>query len=846
MDKSLKKITLLVGCFCWFLVTGCVEKSASTSSVAPSVGTSHRAVIGGKQDMQNPAVGALAWYGLSICSGTLIAPRVVLTAAHCIDFAKALTFARMEAYWSYLSFRIERPVTDKPEGHQFLYYTWAPEQAAVHPQWETSNDPYAYDLGLILLSKPVPSEIAQPIPFQETPLSNTVVGQAILLMGYGQIQTMPFLQSTERKHSGRIPIESLTSTYVRIGGDKAPRSCYGDSGGPYLLEQNGSLKVVAVNSHGAENRSQLPGIAGAYICDGSSHGIRTDVYTDFINSWLRQHGYGSQTCRKNSDCGFCGECSEQSRCVPKSISTLKTTCRPCTKDSDCDAGVCALGPNGFRCFQPCAFSQCCQAGSQCTPDFLGSTTKHCKPVDRCPDVTCQSNAECGKRGVCEQGVCRISSSPRQPKLCKPCQQSSDCGPQSVCYGPVQDGRCLQPCEQGVLCPDGFVCRSVFEGMPKQCTPKQFGCLLTCQSDNDCSQEESCQKGHCYKRTPSKEGELCHHGKCEAPLVCSYTRNGYVCMRSCGPQRGLPGSPCQDNNTCTNDATCFGSTEAGKTHVCLHTCQTNDDCKKGGGSRCFQGYCLCASDKDCETGHQCNKSTGLLGACAPQQAPIACGEKQQCLSSYNAASYCVSTQPGRQALGETCDAVNRCIEGLQCFRVSGGALCLQPCSKNSDCTLGRTCWGVNSQEWACLCTQGSCPKGRTCVPVLATLRGVCKTTETPECLEAQDCPTGYQCKDKKCILPGSQEPASESTNDGGLTESTSPTEPSPETIASEPIASDASNEAIQESSSADKVEAPGRGCGCTMSSETPFPSYGWLWLLGVAVLVRRKRMVTDRR
>ena len=65
----------------------------SLASCAPSTDDARWAIVGGTEDEGDPAVAALIVRRTQcqpvhvqlLCTGTLIAPRVVLTAAHCLD-----------------------------------------------------------------------------------------------------------------------------------------------------------------------------------------------------------------------------------------------------------------------------------------------------------------------------------------------------------------------------------------------------------------------------------------------------------------------------------------------------------------------------------------------------------------------------------------------------------------------------------------------------------------------------------------------------------------------------------------------------------------------------------------
>src|SRR5438067_6616761 len=65
---------LLCAIFC---LDGCQPADEAHRTAAP-------AITNGDTDDGDPAVVALRHQGVTICTGTLIAPRVVLTAAHCL------------------------------------------------------------------------------------------------------------------------------------------------------------------------------------------------------------------------------------------------------------------------------------------------------------------------------------------------------------------------------------------------------------------------------------------------------------------------------------------------------------------------------------------------------------------------------------------------------------------------------------------------------------------------------------------------------------------------------------------------------------------------------------------
>jgi len=220
-----------------------------------------RAIIGGGRDTGDPAVVMLVAYPPDqstayTCTSSLIAPSLLLTAAHCVDHAGYLfgvfTGDDASAY------------TTTPA----LVAALVPAGAVhMHPGYNRSA-PYDADIAVVELAAPLS---AAPLPIARSlPLST--VGLPARIVGYGQIV---YSQYNAAKYQADTTVASLPGDDTVVVGDAQYHTCVGDSGGPALVTIGGVETVI-----GADSYTDTTG------CTEASHYRRTDVYADFIDPYL--------------------------------------------------------------------------------------------------------------------------------------------------------------------------------------------------------------------------------------------------------------------------------------------------------------------------------------------------------------------------------------------------------------------------------------------------------------------------------------------------------------------------------------------------------------------------------
>lgn len=205
----------------------------------------------------------------SFCTGTLVAPDVVMTAAHCIVDGEG-----NERPFTYLVTFGNKVGPDAPTLNVIT--------KVVHPEYEESvaTNPApskpAHDIGLLKLESDAPEGFKPVEIFQGDIKAN----DKIKLAGFG-VTLMRAINDTGILRKVDVSIMTVSDNLNRITTNAFGRGvCAGDSGGPAFVEENGEWFVTGVTSTGTAILGQ--------ICFGLNNFTDARSYYDWVSEAISE------------------------------------------------------------------------------------------------------------------------------------------------------------------------------------------------------------------------------------------------------------------------------------------------------------------------------------------------------------------------------------------------------------------------------------------------------------------------------------------------------------------------------------------------------------------------------
>lgn len=316
-----------------------------------------------------------------LCSGTLISPDVVVTAAHCLDEAHGgKTVDPVEA--SQVSVRAGDNANSLPS------FTVA--EVFLHPDYDRRK--LRHDIALLQLNDSVGVAPVAGLP-ASLGFSPADIGVTMNFAGYGRTET----GQRGQKYQIDLPLGGLGCSVSGCPGSDDPATqisyvqptggpCSGDSGGPAFIQRGGTWYVGGITSNGDNG------------CESWGVSTRVDAYEAWIAGLVDTTVCGDGTCDASESSATCpGDCGVV---CGDGVCNGAEACDSCAADCgacpSCGDGTCDVGESCGDCAVDCGACPYCGDGLCNAGESCGDCVSDCGDCPVCAGVgdACGSNSDC--------------------------------------------------------------------------------------------------------------------------------------------------------------------------------------------------------------------------------------------------------------------------------------------------------------------------------------------------------------------------------------------------------------------------------------------------------------------